>query len=124
MERTMTALWEDDDGALIATEYMFIAVISVIGLVVGLTYIRDATTAKLSELSQAVLFLDVGYQFPAIQGAYAGLSTRPFARANGSYVINTPHTGDFIGTSAVTTPPQDIQSVPATPYTAYSAFAQ
>ena len=124
MERTMNALWKDDDGALIATEYMFIAVISVIGLVVGLTYVRDATTAKLSELSQAVLFLDVGYQFPAIQGVYSGSSTTAYARANGSYVINTLHIGEFNGTSAVTTPPQGIQSVPATPYTAYSALAQ
>ena len=79
-------LWQDDDGALIATEFLFIAVILVIGLVVGLVYVRNAVTAKFSELAQAVLFLDVSYQFPSINAKNVG--TTSLAQTSGSNVFD------------------------------------
>ena len=35
-------LWHDDRGALVASEYLFIVTILVLGLVVGLTNLRTA----------------------------------------------------------------------------------
>ena len=86
MAGLMKKLWQDDDGALIATEFLFIAVILVIGLVVGLVYVRNAVTAKLSELAQAVLFLDVSYQFPSINGNNVGMTS--LAQSSGSNVFD------------------------------------
>ena len=124
MKDMLRKLWNDDDGALIATEFLFITVIIVIGLVVGLVYVRNATTAKLSELAQAILFLDVGYQFPALQGVIAPGGTTPLAVVNGTQVTNTLHTTEFTGMAPDTTVPQDIANTTATQQFSYSAFAR
>jgi Flp pilus assembly pilin Flp len=80
--RTLRQLWRDDEGALIATEYLFVATILVIGLVVGLTNLRTAINAELTELANAILALSQGY---SVNGsASAGGSV------DGSMAIDTP----------------------------------
>lgn len=61
-------LWKDDAGALIATEFLFVATILIIGLIVGLATVRDAVTAELSELSNAILALSQGYTISGLSG--------------------------------------------------------
>ena len=125
MTDVLKQLWQDDDGALIATEFLFIAVLLVIGLVVGLVYVRNAVTAKLSEFAQAVLFLDVSYRFPSLNGKFIGAnSTNPLATVNGSFVFDnlTLHQTEFPGTTTVFR--QDITDVPVTtPFAVFSPFA-
>ena len=86
MRNILQKLWNDDTGALIATEWLFIATIMVIGLVVGLVYIRNAVTSKLSEFAQATRFLNVSYMYPGLIGKFAygfgggfGLASTPGA---------------------------------------------
>ena len=55
MSKMLQRLWKDDCGALISMEFLFVATILVIGLVVGLTNVRDAIDAELSELANAIL---------------------------------------------------------------------
>jgi Flp pilus assembly pilin Flp len=121
MKYLLLNFWNDDDGALIATEFLFITVIIVIGLVVGLVYVRNATTAKLSELAQAILLLDVSYQFSTLQGE--NTDTSALSRVNGTTVTNTRHTTEFPGAST-TQISQAIFDSAATTQTSFSAFAR
>jgi hypothetical protein len=82
-------LWNDDRGALISTEWLFVVTILVIGLVVGLAYIRNAVTSKFVEIAQAITFLNVGYRFPGIEGKFRGNTfTNPQAWVRGTWVNN------------------------------------
>lgn len=82
MHQLFRNLWNDDAGALIASEFLFIATILVIGIVIGLTNVRDAINAELTELGNAILSLSQGYAFSGTSGG--GGST------DGSQAIDTP----------------------------------
>jgi Flp pilus assembly pilin Flp len=84
MQALILSLWRDDRGALIATEYLFVATILVIGTIVGLSNVRDAVNTELSELANALLALSQGYTISGQSGA--GGST------DGSQAIDTPST--------------------------------
>src|SRR5262245_14281338 len=77
-------LWRDDEGALIATEFLFVATILVIGIIIGLTNLRTAINAELTELGNAILALSQGYTISGQQGAGA--------QVDGSQAIDTPGT--------------------------------
>jgi Flp pilus assembly pilin Flp len=66
--RLLNRLWNDDCGALIAMEFLFVATILVIGIVVGLTTVRNAVTAELAELGNAILALSQGYTIQGLEG--------------------------------------------------------
>jgi Flp pilus assembly pilin Flp len=61
MTKLLQKLWNDDCGALIAAEYLFVATILVIGIIVGLASVRDAVVTELAELANAYLALSQGY---------------------------------------------------------------
>ncbi|MFQ3594271.1 MAG: hypothetical protein SNJ82_13910 [Gemmataceae bacterium] len=77
-----TKLWNDDAGALIASEFLFVATILVIGIVVGLSSVRIAVVAELSELGNAILALSQGYSISGLTGCCA--------ETDGSQAIDTP----------------------------------
>ena len=84
MRKMMRKVWNDDQGALISTEYLFVATILVIGMVVGLTNVRDAVNAELTELGNAILALSQGYTISGITGSNGG--------TDGSQATDTPGT--------------------------------
>jgi hypothetical protein len=61
MRKLILKLWKDDGGALIATEWVFVATILVIGTVVGLAAVRNAVASELTEFANAVMALNQGY---------------------------------------------------------------
>ena len=65
-------------------EYLFVATILVIGIIVGLVNVRDAVNAELSELANALLALSQGYSFSGTSGCSAS--------TDGSQAIDTPST--------------------------------
>jgi Flp pilus assembly pilin Flp len=71
MRKLLATCWKDDDGALIATEYLFVATVLVIGTVVGLTAVRNAVNAELTELANAILALSQGYVISGQSGCGA-----------------------------------------------------
>src|SRR5262245_46751483 len=75
-------LWNDDDGALIAIEFLFVATILIIGIIVGLAGVRDAVNTELTELGNAILALSQGF---IIQGQVGCC-----AQTDGSQAIDTP----------------------------------
>ena len=82
MFNLMQKLWNDDAGALIAAEYLFVATILVIGIIVGLATVRDAVTTELIELSNAYLALSQGYTISGLTGCCS--------EVQGSATIDTP----------------------------------
>src|SRR4051794_37350159 len=49
MSQLMLKLWNDDCGALIATEWVFVATILVLGAITGLVAVRQAAISELTE---------------------------------------------------------------------------
>ena len=47
MTRLLRQLWDDDHGALLATEWVFMGTILVIGIIPGLVAVRDAMNAAM-----------------------------------------------------------------------------
>jgi hypothetical protein len=64
-------LWNDDGGALIATEWLFLVTITVIGLVTGLVAVRNAVVEELAEVGNAITSLDQSYSFDGLHGCGA-----------------------------------------------------
>ena len=91
MNRIAIKLWNDDAGAIIAAEYLFVVTILVIGTIVGLASVREAINNELAEVANALLALSQGYVLSGTSGA--GGST------DGSQAIDTPSTvADPVGT--------------------------
>src|SRR5262245_33544536 len=68
MRQLLSRLWSDDRGALIASEYLFVATVLVLGIVVGLADLRTAINVELTELGNAILALSQGYSISGFQG--------------------------------------------------------
>ncbi len=82
MSNLLRRLWKDDCGALISMEFLFVATILVIGIIVGLVNLRDAVNAELTELANALLALSQGYAFSGVSGCTS--------TTDGSQAIDTP----------------------------------
>jgi Flp pilus assembly pilin Flp len=82
MSRMLKKLWSDDQGALIAMEFLFVATILIIGIIAGLSSVRSAINVELSELANAILALSQGYTIQGQQGCCASV--------DGSQAIDTP----------------------------------
>jgi hypothetical protein len=54
-------LWNDDDGSILTIEIILAATILGIGVITGLTSLRDATITELADVGGAVAFLDQSY---------------------------------------------------------------
>jgi hypothetical protein len=63
MKRNLTNLWNDDCGALLATEWIIVATIMVLGIIPGLIAVRQGTLSELHDMANAVLSLDQSYSF-------------------------------------------------------------
>ncbi len=70
--RIMRKLWADDCGALIATEFLFLITMLVIGKITGLTAVRQAVISESVELANAIMSLNQSYSFSgqSFAGAY------------------------------------------------------
>lgn len=82
MTKMLSQLWADDKGALIAIEFLFVATILIIGIIVGLAGVRDAVNTELTELGNAILALSQGYSIGGGSGCCAA--------TDGSQAIDTP----------------------------------
>lgn len=102
--KQLTSLWNDDHGAVIATEYLFVVTILVIGIIVGLVNLKVALNAEFTELANAILALSQGYTINGEEGL--GGST------DGSGTFDTP---DYLPGNTLLPPaiPSPIDVAPA-----------
>jgi Flp pilus assembly pilin Flp len=82
MQKLFAQLWSDDNGALLSSEFLFMAALLVIGIIIGLSAVRNAVNAELTAYANALLALDLGYTITGYTGC--GAST------DGSAAIFTP----------------------------------
>jgi len=68
MRHLMLRLWSDDEGALLATEWVFVVTILVIGLVVGLKSVQSAVLNELEEVAGAIGALSQTYSYAGTSG--------------------------------------------------------
>jgi Flp pilus assembly pilin Flp len=62
MQNVMTRFWNDDEGALITVEWLFVVTIMVIGLVVGLKTLQGSVLNELEEVAAAIGSLSQSYR--------------------------------------------------------------
>lgn len=103
MIRLLQKLWADDGGALIATEFLFVATILVLGLVAGLVSMRNAVNTELAELGNAVLALNQSYYFGGQWGCCV------YSRGSAAWDVYTPVT-EIVCTPTVAVPINQIPS--------------
>jgi hypothetical protein len=74
----MLKLWNDDQGALIATEWVFVATILVIGLVVGLKAVQQAVLNELEEVAGAIGAISQSYSYGGTSGCCSSTNGSSF----------------------------------------------
>lgn len=62
----VTALWSDQSGFVISIELVLISTLLVIGLITGMTALRDAVVSELSDIGGAIQDLNQSYTFNGI----------------------------------------------------------
>jgi Flp pilus assembly pilin Flp len=63
MRKIIAKIWNDEGGALISVEWVFVATILVLGVTVGLTAVRNAVNSELAEAANAFSALNQSYSF-------------------------------------------------------------
>ena len=103
MRNFMSKLWNDDRGALIATEWVFVSTIMVIGVVAGLKSVQQAVVTELEDLANAVGSLSQSYTFSGTSGCAASTGGSRYAdTVHGvNLTSNSPTFNDAAGTSSV-----------------------
>src|SRR5579883_1552114 len=78
MRKLLSRLWNDDGGAIIAMEWVFIATILVLGIITGLVAVRQAVLTELSDVAQAILSLNQSYSFTGQSNCQASTAGSQF----------------------------------------------
>ena len=68
MRNIIRKLWNDERGALIATEWVFVSTIMVIGVVSGLKAVQQAVVTELEDMANAIGSLSQSYTFSGTSG--------------------------------------------------------
>ncbi|MFK7770264.1 MAG: Flp family type IVb pilin [Mariniblastus sp.] len=61
-------LWYDNSGFVVSIELVLIATLVVIGLITGMTAVRDAVVSELSDVAGAIQDLNQSYAFTGVSG--------------------------------------------------------
>lgn len=83
----MKKLWNDDAGFIISVEWLLVFTIVLLGLIVGLTAVRNAVDSELVESANAISVLDQTYSFSGVKLVSAFLTFH-----NGSAGHDSPET--------------------------------
>lgn len=66
MKNLVMRLWRDEAGFVVSTELVLIATIVVIGLIAGLTTVRDAVVTELADVADAISEVDQSYSYGGV----------------------------------------------------------
>ena len=84
MLRLAKDLWNDQAGFIISAELVLISTVGVIGLVTGLTCVRNAVNAELSDVACAITSLDQSYSYTGFHSYKDRCNCQTKARTAGS----------------------------------------
>lgn len=71
-------LWNDENGFVVSTELVLIATVLVLGMIVGLTTLRDQVIAELADVAAAFSNSNQSYSFSGITGHSSSTSGSVF----------------------------------------------
>ena len=74
LHNTAKRLWDDESGFVVSADLILVSTILVIGLLVGLTSVRDQIVQELGDLSMAVGNLNQSYSFAGHSVTFAGFT--------------------------------------------------
>jgi Flp pilus assembly pilin Flp len=89
MKKLCLRLWEDDCGALIATEWVFIATILIIGIVAGLKSVQTAVLNELEEFAGAVGALSQSYSIGGVEGCCSNSAGSRYIDTVNTFSVDT-----------------------------------
>jgi Flp pilus assembly pilin Flp len=72
--QTLTRLWNDDAGAIVSAELILVATILVLGMIVGLTTLRDQVVQELGDVAAAVASANQSFSFSGITGHHSSVA--------------------------------------------------
>lgn len=75
----MKKLWNDEVGALVSAEIVLVATILVIGMIVGLSSLRNSVVSELADVGAAIGDIDQSYSYSAVAGHASGTAGGSFA---------------------------------------------
>ncbi len=78
MKTMWTRFWQDEAGFVISTELIFVATIVVIGMVTGLTTVRDQVSLELADVADAVSELDQSFSYAAVTATVGSVAGSTF----------------------------------------------
>ena len=87
MRNLMAKLWSDDAGALIASEWVFVATILVLGAITGLVAVRQAVIAELHDYANALVALNQSYSFSGQSNCQSSTAGSQFTDAPDSIMV-------------------------------------
>ncbi|MDA1214948.1 MAG: hypothetical protein O2955_20790 [Planctomycetota bacterium] len=68
MKNLVSRVWNDEAGFVVSSELVLIGTILVIGLVSGLTSLRDQVVQELGDLALAIASINQSYSYSAVTG--------------------------------------------------------
>ena len=89
MRNLMVRLWNDDAGALIAAEWVFVATILVLGAITGLVAVRQAVIAELHDVANALLALNQSFSFSGQSNCESSTAGSQFIDLPDSIVVHS-----------------------------------
>lgn len=117
------SLWNDEAGFVISAELALVSTLCVLGLVVGLSSVRDAVNCELTDLSSAICSLDQSYYYTGFHSRkYPGCCTTKAWTAGSAFIQGNKgctNCVDFVTTHDVapcqtcTTPEAAVITTPA-----------
>lgn len=66
--KVINRLWNDQEGFIVSIELILLSTILVIGLITGMTALRDAVVSELSDVGGAIQDLNQSYEYNGIAG--------------------------------------------------------
>lgn len=66
--KTFTQFWVDDRGFVVSSELVLIATIVVIGLLAGLTTLRDQVALEMGDVAQSISVINQSYSLSGVTG--------------------------------------------------------
>ena len=65
--QVLRKLWADEGGFIVSAELVLVATMLVIGMIVGLTILRNQVVQELGDLAMAIGMISQGYWYPGVQ---------------------------------------------------------
>ena len=93
----LAQLWKDDAGFIVSTELVLVATILVIGLIVGLTTVRDQVVQELGDMALAIGSVNMSYAYTGVMGHTSAVAGSDYEDQPDFCEISEAGTGDQPG---------------------------